>query len=83
MSQTGHGDLGSLPLSVLWYGTRGFVYKTFCVDSLGNEGGGETTSEGAKSKRAAICNWENPLRFMSVFTIPPPALLLKEGPHGE
>lgn len=29
---------------LLLYGTRGFVYKTFCVDSRGNEGG-ETVGE--------------------------------------
>lgn len=32
----GVGLLACLPL----YGTRGFVYKTFCVASQGNEEGG-------------------------------------------
>ncbi len=52
--------------------TRGFVYKTFCGDSQGNKGG-ETVRERVKERESS--NQENPLRFMSVFTIQP---LLKE-----
>lgn len=34
---------------LLLYMTRGFVYKTFCVDSQGNEGG-ETALERERAK---------------------------------